>query len=119
EARELKLDGDAFRPRRVDHRLAVARHGSRGERGDLAGIRIRMILGGPGPERGGVGVETEDDLALPLFDERREPIGKGRAHGLSRPTAFSGGADHAYIPALTAFLRADPALNRGTRLAAI
>ena len=51
-----------------------------------------------GPERGGVGVETEDDLAAPLFDQRSQTVREQRW----------------VQPPLTRFLSALPAENLGT-----
>ena len=63
------------------------------------------------PEAGGIGVETENYLTAALFDERREPVGKWLPGAEARVSCG--------VQPLTAFLSAEPALNRGTLLAAI
>jgi hypothetical protein len=49
------------------------------------------------PQRGGVGVEAEDDLATALLDERRQPVSEGEdtpgatAEGLPASLSLSRG----------------------------
>jgi hypothetical protein len=64
-----------------------------------------------GPQPRGIGVETEDDLTATLLYERREPVGEGIPGACARVSRWA--------QPFTADLSADPALNRGTLLAAI
>jgi hypothetical protein len=59
ETRELELDGDAGVGRRVDQGQAVGQNGGGGGVGCGAGAPIQA---GCRPQRGGIGVETENDL---------------------------------------------------------
>jgi hypothetical protein len=69
-------------PGQLDQPAAVRGDG-RGR--GLGGGKVRGF-GRPRPgQLGGVGVETETDLAAALVDERREPIREARRQGLSRP----------------------------------
>src|SRR5207244_13121293 len=67
----------------------------------------RLALDPLRPKRGRLGVEAEHDVAAALLYERREPIRE------------RSGSARDYQPLLTAFFSAEPALNRGTLLAAI
>jgi hypothetical protein len=85
------------------------------------------------PQGGRVGVEPEHDLAAALLDERRQAIREAGVHAFvlpegaspvdaagCQPVAFR--YDYwpgAPAPDLTAFFSDEPALNRGTLLAAI
>jgi hypothetical protein len=65
EAGELRLDGEAGGRDGVDERTAVAENGA----GDIRGPSPH-----PGPERGGMGVEAEDELRLAQGDTRGEGV---------------------------------------------
>ena len=74
EARELGLDRDDRGADGVHHGATVRDDGGGGaveNRGDLR----RRGVPGPGPQARGIGVEAEDDLALP----RRDPLGEAVA----------------------------------------
>ena len=64
-----------------------------------------------GPKPRGIGVETEHDLTATLLYERREPVGEGIPGAYARVSSWA--------QPLTADLSAEPALKRGTLLAAI
>jgi hypothetical protein len=72
EARELRLDRDAGRARRVDGRRAVRRDRDGGALGRRP-VRGRRRLG-LRPEPRGVGIESQDDLGLALRDEGVQPV---------------------------------------------
>src|SRR6185436_11011257 len=140
-----RLGGDARRPRGVDQRERMREHRrgglqrgradrrlvphrrahlgvSVGERGRELRARLGRAVDRARPQPGGVGVDPEDDLGLARRDRGGEPVSEGwarRRYGRRRPIA---GARHRLRGAgcyLTAFLRPDPAVKRGTRLAAI
>ena len=115
EARELRLHGDASRAGGVDQRAAVRDHSRRGCSGGRAllprggrallldGAREPLLSGvRDGPQRGGVGIEAEDELRLALVDARGERVAEAQ---LQCP--------------FTALFRPLPAVKRGTREAAI
>jgi hypothetical protein len=111
EAGELRLDRDTRRAGRVDRERAVRRDRDGGALG-RGPVRGRRRLG-LRPQTCGVGVEPQDDLGLALRDEGVQPVGEvltGRGPGLFRPAARQ---------PLTAFLRPEPAVKRGTFDAAI
>ena len=64
------------------------------------------------PQAGRIGVEAENDLAAALLYERRQPVRKRIPGREARVCRWA-------QPLLTALLSAEPALNRGTLLAAI
>jgi hypothetical protein len=74
EARELRLDRNAGRARRVDGRLAVRRDRDGGALGGRP-VRGRRRLGlRPEPRR--VGIQSQDQLGLALRDEGVQPVGE-------------------------------------------
>lgn len=64
------------------------------------------------PQAGRIGVEAENDLTATLLYERRKPVGEGLPGTEARVNGW-------VQPRLTAVFSAEPALNRGTLLAAI
>ena len=125
EARELRLDGHARGAGGFDRRAAVEFDRRGGELGRLA-VTTAYGLDRDLPQGGRVGVEAEDDLAAPLLDERGEPVSEGEnGSDTTAAEALPAGLSlilrrcALYIEPLTAFFRAEPALKRGTRLAAI
>lgn len=81
EAGELGLDGNTGGGSGVDEGAAVSEDG----RGNGIPARDSAIADltiaastGPRPERGRMGVETEDDLRLALGDVRGEGVAEGR-----------------------------------------
>ena len=134
EAGELELDAHAGLPHRVDRGAAVPR-----DRGG-GGVGPACLR----PQRRRVGVEPEQHLAAALLDPRRQAVREAGVHafgptrrrfaglcGLSSPRSAGPACGYppkpppgapppgAPAPLLTAFLSDEPALKRGTRLAAI
>ena len=104
EAGELRLDRDARAAGGLDRGAAVTRYRLGGEASPLGRIGDERRLGPDRdrPKPGRVGVEAENDLAAALLYERREPISEVLRQ-----------------EPLMLFFSALPALNFGTRLAAI
>ena len=128
----LGLGRDAGGGGGVDQRERVGedrgggrRSGGRAAPGDLGerAARLGGARGGGGPEAVGVGIDPDDDLGLARLDGGRE----AGAEGLDRGTGATSGAPALPAPPwacrsdvyLTAFLRPEPAVKRGTLLAAI
>jgi hypothetical protein len=111
EAGELGLDRDARGTRGVDRRRAV-----RGDRGGGA-LGRRSVRGrrrrGLWPQPSGVRIEPQDDLGLALGNQGLQPVCEMRT-GRSPSVLRS-----AVAQPLTAFLRPEPAVKRGTFDAAI
>src|ERR1019366_5501258 len=101
EARELGLDRHAGVGRGVDQRATVLEHRAAG--GLPRREPVRDLLSA-GPQVGRVGVEPEHELRLALRDARGQGVAEGPR---SRQRPF------------TALFRPLPAVNRGTREAAI
>ena len=97
EARDLELGGDALVGHGLEDEPAVRRHGARGA---LSRSARRASPGRSGPELGRIGVEPQNQLGRPLRDGARDPIAEAECY-------------------LTAFFRAAPAENFGTRVAAM
>ena len=142
EAGELRLDGDAGRAGGVDQREAVGEHGGGGLERGRRGAGARSRAGGvgrvderereraraarraprrrSGQRRRGIGVDPEDDLGLARGDGGGEPVAERRdaagAGDVARRRPAQLRAPGCY---LTAFLRPEPAVKRGTLLAAI
>jgi hypothetical protein len=111
EARELGLDRDARGPRRVDGGSAVC--GYRSGRAISGRPVCGRLRDGLRPEPSGVGIESQDDLGPALGNQGLQPVCEmptGRSPSVLRPAAAQ---------PLTAFLRPDPAVKRGTFDAAI
>jgi hypothetical protein len=102
EARKLGLDRDARVRGGVDEGKAVCAHSARSRAHGIGDIR--GCCGRRGPQRRRVGIEAEDDLRLARGDPRRQGVPEG-GRAVQRP--------------FTALFRPLPAVNRGTREAAI
>jgi hypothetical protein len=100
EARELQLDGDTCLRRGLEQRAAVRDHG----RTHRVAAALVILASSDGPQLARVRIQAEHDLGLALGNALGELLGEAQRLA-QRP--------------FTALLRPLPAVNRGTRDAAI